>query len=488
MIYYLKTIFSDELIYKTFTSLFGSVLSYLLSFIFVYISARYLGPLIYGDFIFVFSVVNILSIFQNLGLNHGIVLMLSKKNISDIEKRSLLSYSIIVSTLMSILILFFFFSAKELVNNLIFKNLELTRIFFYFLPTIILNGLVEKYSNALRAIRKIKNQVILNIIISISRLLSLVIIVFVFFNTTHFALIFSYYFAYFIGLIFLIIQLIKFGLIGKIISRFDNNSILRISIPLFFSGLVSTLMHNIDSIMIGLFLDTTDLSIYKISLQIAAFSSFILVATNSIFAPLSSMYLSEKNYIKLKSIYKNATIISTIFNFYLFSIILLFGSNLLNFFGDFYSNGYVIMVIISVGFLIDSLVGPAGAINISAGYGKIDFIICLLALIVDFTLNILLINDFGLIGVAIGTTVGILIQNIFHFLFLQYKIGIHPYDKKFISYLLSSVILLSFSKFILDFFYDPQFSLIIILFFSFSILYFFLVSLTLFKNYFYHKS
>lgn len=81
----------------------GDILQKLLDAAYAIIIGRLLGADIYGQFVFVTAILFILAVIPKLGMANGIINYLSRNNLSDQIKRTTLTFSLVISFLISLL-------------------------------------------------------------------------------------------------------------------------------------------------------------------------------------------------------------------------------------------------------------------------------------------------------------------------------------------------------------------------------------------------
>jgi O-antigen/teichoic acid export membrane protein len=101
-----------------------------------------------------------------------------------------------------------------------------------------------------------------------------------------------------------------------------------------------------------------------------------------------------------------------------------------------------LFLILGFGKLIDMSTGMNGAIIGTSNYWKFDFISNLIFVVISIPLNIILIKQFGLTGLAISNLGTLLIFNLIRYLFLYKKFNFQPYQPKHLLLLVAFGILL----------------------------------------------
>lgn len=189
--------------------------------------------------------------------------------------------------------------------------------------------------------------------------------------------------------------------IGKsiAISSVANYSI--ITLPIVLTGF----LHNI-----------TEVALLNVSLKISLIIATGITIFNSIASPLFAEMYSAKQFIKLKNYYflirKQLVVValipSLILMFYAYEVLLIFG--------DDYVVAVDILRIMIVAQVISCITGTTGAFLMMTGNEKKFRNNALLSLFFTLTIGSWLVFSFGLIGIAIAISLGIVVENILSYL------------------------------------------------------------------------
>ena len=96
-------------------------------------------------------------------------------------------------------------------------------------------------------------------------------------------------------------------------------------------------------------------------------------------------------------------------------------------FGPGFEDGYLVMVLLAVGQLLNIGSGSPGWVLQMTGQQAVLAKITLVTLVVNITLNLLLVGPFGLEGVAAATALGIVAQNAMMIVAVKKLVGIRTY-------------------------------------------------------------
>jgi O-antigen/teichoic acid export membrane protein len=136
--------------------------------------------------------------------------------------------------------------------------------------------------------------------------------------------------------------------------------------------------------------------------------------------------------------------VGTKWNFYLgiipFIIYLLNSSDILSFiFGPEYSLGWSCLVVLSVGQLVNCGTGSIGVLLLMSGNQRNWFWMTSLSLLINIIICLILVPKLGIIGAAIGTSFSVGGMNIVATIFGKRKVGVWPYDRRYIKGVLAGI-------------------------------------------------
>lgn len=419
---------------------FSKIFSVILGFIFNLLAARVLGPNIYGRFMYLFSIFTVLSYLVSLGLENGLVYFIPKFLLNDEKEKTYVIIKFLTYLLLfiSFVITIFLFINAKIISTKFLNNSGLTSIFKY--SVFLVNFLLLKriLGAIFRAHNKMKNLIVSNFVIfPVVKIIALICLFLM--GIKKYNIVFSYYVAGVIILIYLVYNLEKnfklstYSVFKKIQeNKIAIKNILIFSVPLLFSGLLHLLMLKTDLIMIGYFLGEKKVGIYSIAMRTAILGTFFLGSVGMIFAPKISELFHDGRIKELTKIYQALTKWITYINLIFFSIIILFSESIMRIFGSEYIAGASALILIGIGQFANSAAGTAGEMIVMTGKSKIDFYINLGSMIVNVFLNILLIPVLGIEGAAIASLVSFSTANITRVIFVYKFHGIFPYNRKFL--------------------------------------------------------
>jgi O-antigen/teichoic acid export membrane protein len=92
--------------------------------------------------------------------------------------------------------------------------------------------------------------------------------------------------------------------------------------------------------------------------------------------------------------------------------LLFLGKTILSLFGPEFVAGYPVMVVLSIGLLIRALAGPLQGLLVVTGRQNVAAFALAVTVVINITLNILLIPKYGLMGAAIATSIAFGVESL----------------------------------------------------------------------------
>ncbi len=194
--------------------------------------------------------------------------------------------------------------------------------------------------------------------------------------------------------------------------RASYSYILSVSLPMLFSGSLAMIMGWTDTFMLGMFKTTEEVGIYNVALKLAMITSIVLTAVNTIAAPKFAEFWGKKDIDGLVKVARQSTKLIFWLTAPVFLLLFLFPSYALLIFGKEFQRATVSLLLLLVGFLINSLAGSVRLILQMTGYQVFHQNIIFLSAALNVCLNFFLIPYWGMNGAAISSTITMVFWNI----------------------------------------------------------------------------
>lgn len=184
--------------------------------------------------------------------------------------------------------------------------------------------------------------------------------------------------------------------------------------------------NKMDILMLGFLRpELKDVGIYHVAGNLSTLLSFFLLAANTGLAPVISDLYTRQDSARLQKIISKTAQIILLLTVPVFLIFIFFGQFILSLFGPEYQQGYFVLVILSVGQLINVACGSVGYILSMTGNEKLVAVCMWSGALFNIALNLILIPKYGIEGAAIATMAGTIIWNVAMAWLCVRKTGIH---------------------------------------------------------------
>lgn len=216
-------------------------------------------------------------------------------------------------------------------------------------------------------------------------------------------------------------------------TNFSRKELMKTSYPMWLTGLSASLLVAMPVFFLDYFSTQAAVGIYGLAFGLASMVSMILMVVNTIAAPkFSALYWSgEKE--SLQTLLTQSTKLMFWVALMLTTILIIFGEQLLGLFGAEFKSGYQILVILSVGQLLNAATGSVGILmNMSGMQDALRSVIMLCTLSVFLLCAILLpFTSNSSMVVVVVTTFCNVIMNLYLVYIVQKRVQLKTYYTPF---------------------------------------------------------
>ena len=207
------------------------------------------------------------------------------------------------------------------------------------------------------------------------------------------------------------------------------SAILKYSSLIIIAGSIATIILDIDSFMLGMYIPIQEVAYYGVAIYIA---TVIVVPSRSmqqILQPLTAQYLNDNNKVALKDLYVRSSQTLFIIGGFIFIIILININALYMLIPKQFSGGLLVVFLVGIAKLYDCLMGCNNVVLFNSDYYRVVLLFGVILTVLTVILNIVFIPVFGITGSALATFLAISIYNTIKIYFVKAKFNMMPFDK-----------------------------------------------------------
>lgn len=182
-------------------------------------------------------------------------------------------------------------------------------------------------------------------------------------------------------------------------------------------GIINT---EIDSLMIGYFMNATEVGYYAVAIIFIQGITLIPDAIQRVTTPLIATYYGKRDVESIRNLIKETMIETVFITAFIDLVMIIFGKTLIRIiFTDEFIPAYIPLVILLIGYSIYAPYIAVGTCLASIGRVQIIFKIGAICAGLNTILNIILISKFGLVGAACATSISLLFTTLINIYFVN---------------------------------------------------------------------
>lgn len=211
-------------------------------------------------------------------------------------------------------------------------------------------------------------------------------------------------------------------------TRIDRlSAILKYSFLIIIAGSIATVILDIDSFMLGMYIPIEEVAYYGVAIYIATVIVVPSRAMQQILQPLTAQYLNEKNKPALEDLYVRSSQTLFIIGGLIFLLILLNINSLYETIPTQFSGGLIVVFLISMAKLYDCLMGCNNVILFNSDYYRVVLLFGVILTILTIGLNMIFIPLYGINGSAFATFIAVAVYNTIKIYFVKRKFNMIPF-------------------------------------------------------------
>lgn len=206
----------------------------------------------------------------------------------------------------------------------------------------------------------------------------------------------------------------------EITMSFSHIKIKMLRLLLIYSGImtiikVSNLIRfNIDSLVIGKMIGLDEIGVYQIATLLVSYSAALIYSAMKVLTPRFSKLFGAGEKEKLKILFIRSLAISTFFSFGVVLLAFTLGARFIYLWvGEGFKDAIPVLWILLTAYSIELAQNPAGGLLKSINKHLVIAIAQIIEAMANLTLSILLAPQYGIMGVALGTAIPMIIVKLF---------------------------------------------------------------------------
>jgi O-antigen/teichoic acid export membrane protein len=207
--------------------------------------------------------------------------------------------------------------------------------------------------------------------------------------------------------------------------------VISFSVTAFGVGFLEFLMGQADKILIGFFLNARSVGIYAVAMAIVAFIPVLLQSVNQIFSPVISDLHTRGQGELLGRMFQTLTKWILAFTVPLAVVVMIQARPMMGIFGRDFEIGWPILVIGTLGQLVNCGVGSVGYLLLMSGNQQRLIKVQAFAAAFMVLANLILIPRLGITGAALAAALTVVLSNAWYLREVRQALGMSPYNRSY---------------------------------------------------------
>lgn len=206
--------------------------------------------------------------------------------------------------------------------------------------------------------------------------------------------------------------------------------VLSYSLPLALVGAIHATVGQVDFFVIGYFLPSADVGVYRIGFLLASNLLIVLASVKPIFKPMIAERAGDRD--ALRAHYRLATRwVAMLVLPIAITLALAARTYLTLLFTAEFAAADAVVTLLVLGYLVNAGFGPEGTMLEGLGHTRFQLLNTVVLVGTNAVLDVLLVPRLGIVGAAVGTAVAMSLAGLAGLAEILYLEGVHPYTRDF---------------------------------------------------------
>ncbi len=205
----------------------------------------------------------------------------------------------------------------------------------------------------------------------------------------------------------------------------DTREAMQMCWPIWLTGVTFLAVTQADLWILGIFRSQEEVAAYGVVARMALMVAMPLLVVNAVVAPLIAELNATGRKQQLERILRGTITMAALLAGALGAVFVLGGGSILEMlFGDHYRDAWPILIVLTGAHFIRVCAGASGQTLVMTGYQGWLLIVTLTGGTLSVLLGVVLVGDYGGMGVAIAVAIGFFAQNVATVIIVRRKVGI----------------------------------------------------------------
>ena len=422
----------------------GKIVSDVGEFVLHLLVSRFLGAGLYGLFAYGKTLAFTALLLTNLGSDTSILKYIPQYEDEPSKRRFLLGLAWLTSFLGAVVVSTLLFVFAPTVASLTLEEPGFVAVLRLFAGILFLDTLANLLYATFRAVELIEYEVLADRVIKpVLRIVAVgsVLLVGASVYSVVVAMVVASAVTLFVAIAFFLNRLsIRPTLRGPHATRETVTEYYNYSLPLTAKEAGTVMQGRIDVLIVGIFLSSTAVGVYNVSVLVSSLLYVPLLAFNQLFPPIAARLYANDERADLAAIYRATTrwIFTVSLVIGIFAVV--FRTEILTLVGPEFTAGTLVLTLFVVSQLFNCATGPSDSLLMMTDHQYVVMANEWVFGIANVVLNVVLIQQYGFIGAAVASAGVLAVRNLTKVAEVWHFERLHPYSRSFLKPLFAGAV------------------------------------------------
>lgn len=221
--------------------------------------------------------------------------------------------------------------------------------------------------------------------------------------------------------------------------RYESRELSAVSGPMIVANLTQYVNLWTAVIVLGVFEPAPVVGVYDVAARTAGLSTLVLISFGGIFSPMASSLHRQGLMRDLGYLYEDVSRWSFTGSLFVFIVTVMLSRDIMRVFGEGFSSGWPVIMVIATAQLFNSSVGPTARLLAMTGHQKSVMVSTVGSALIAVVASLLLVPPFGMLGAAAATAAALVAANVATLYFVRRRLGFWPYGRRYAKPLLAGL-------------------------------------------------
>lgn len=221
--------------------------------------------------------------------------------------------------------------------------------------------------------------------------------------------------------------------------RYESRELSAVSGPMIVANLTQYVNLWTAVIVLGVFEPAPVVGVYDVAARTAGLSTLVLISFGGIFSPMASSLHRQGLMRDLGYLYEDVSRWAFTGSLFVFVVTVMLSRDIMRGFGEGFSSGWPVIVVIAAAQLFNSSVGPTARLLAMTGHQKAVMVSTVGSALIAVVASLLLAPPFGMLGAAAATAAALVVANVATLYFVRRRLGFWPYGRRYAKPLLAGL-------------------------------------------------